>query len=647
MKRLAAALAVAALAAAALALVLAGAAWAQAPGDREGLRSGPRAKRDNQVQWREWGPAAFAEAKSGNRLVLLDLTAVWCHWCHVMDETTYSDSMVIRLLNSEFIPIRVDSDKHPEVRDRYVAGGWPTTAILSPEGHVLVSQTYLQPTQLKEMLDRTRDLWRKNRVDVDRKVAEASRNVQATWKSEPIDSITLVKSEEIIERTLDVLRDTEDKENGGFGGPPRFHDADAVTLLLHPGATRGNAAQRASAIHAVEGLLRLQDSVWGGFYRYATQADWSRPHYEKMLEGNALAIRSCLDGYRATGDRRFLDAAKTADRYIARWLWDDRSGGYFGSQDADVGSHDPGKPFTAGEDFYVLSDKYRRKLGAPFVDSTFYADANARMASAFLRGVLSGAWDRAAIARPLRALDRLWREQRAPDGSLYHALARGQAAAPGHAVAPGLLADQALAALAYLDAYEVTGDAQQLARARSLAEWVRTRLEDRVAGGFRYAPYDSSATGRLLAGDKPPAGNIDAATLFLRLHWLEDRAADRKSADLALAWLRSGGTVEVDPARALVMVKGGATPVRIAVVGGSRSNATRALAQAAFKIDAPEKAIRFYEQGGSAARWGEVQFPVSSSPALYLCGERACAPPVTDPTKVDAQVRSFLAAGTR
>ncbi len=640
-RRAARAGAAAGLAVAALALLLAGGAWAQAPGDREGLRSGPRAKRDGEIHWREWGPAAFAEAKRTNRLVLLDLTAVWCHWCHVMDETSYSDSSVIRLLNTEFVPIRVDSDKHPEVRDRYVAGGWPTTAVLSAEGHVLVSQTYLQPAQLKQMLGEVHDLWRKNRLDVDRKVTEAMRNVRATWKSEPIDSASLVKSDEIIERTIDALRDAEDKTNGGFSGPPRFHDADAVTLLLRAGAARGDAALRASAIHAVQGLLRLQDSVWGGFYRYATQADWSRPHYEKMLEGNALAIQSCLEAYRATGERRFLDAAKTAERYVGRWLWDDRSGGYFGSHDADVGSHDSTKPFTAGEDFYILSGAYRRKLGAPSVDSTFYADANARMASAFLRGVLSGVWDRAAIARPLRALDRMWRNQRAPDGSLYHALARGRA------VAPGLLGDQALAALAYLDAYEVTGDTQQLARARSLAEWIRARLEDRVGGGFRYAPYDSSATGRLLAGDKPPEGNIDAATLFLRLYWLEERAADRASADGALAWLRSGGTVEVDPARALVMFRGGATPVRIAVVGSPRSDASRALAQAAFRADAPEKVIRFYEKGGSAARWGDVQFPASPSPALYLCGERVCAPPVTDPAKVDAQVRSFLAVGLR
>ena len=612
-------------------------ASAQAPGDREGLRSGPRVKRDHEIRWREWGPAAFQEARREKRLVLLDLTAVWCHWCHVMDETSYSDPEVIQTLNAEFIPIRVDADRRPDVRDRYIAGGWPTTSILSPEGHVLVARTYVPPGQLKQMLGEIRDLYRKNKTDLDRKIAEMERSVQATWRSEPIDSASLVRAEDLVDRTIDALKDSEDKEHGGFGGEPRFHNPDAVSLLLRVSAARKDSVLRAMAVHAVDGLLLLQDSVWGGFYRYATKSDWSHPHFEKMLDGNARAIESCLEIHRATGDRKYLDAARKAVRYVDRWLWDERGGGYWGSQDADVGSREPSKAFTAGEDYYNLGEAYRRKLGAPAVDSTYYTDANARMASAMLQGVLSGSWDEAMAVRSLRALDRLWAKQRAPDRALYHAMAGGRG------IAPGLAEDQVLAALAFLDAYEVTGAPRYLARARTLAEWTAAHLEDRVGGGFRYASLDTSAVGRLLAGDKAGDATVEAGTLFLRFYWLEERAEDLATAERAFAYLRSGGAVVIDPARARLALRMTATPVRIAVVGGS--SAAAALRRASFRVVAPDRVLRFYPRGGRAARWGDIQFPASPATALYVCGDHACAPPITEPGRVVSQVSAFLRAG--
>jgi len=614
-----------------------GAALAQAPGDREGLRSGPRVKRDHEIHWREWGPAAFQEAKRTKRLVFLDITAVWCHWCHVMDETSYSDSTVIEALNRDFIPIRVDADRRPDVRDRYIAGGWPTTAILSPEGHVLVARTYLPPGQVRQMLGEIRDLYRKNKVELDRKLAEAERGVRATWKSEPIDSASLVQAQELVDRTVDVLKESEDKEHGGFGGEPRFHSPDAVSLLLRLSTARKDSVLRDMAVHAVDGLLMLQDSVWGGFYRYATQADWSHPHFEKVLDVNARAIESCLEVTRATGGKKYLDGARKAERYVTRWLWSERAGGYFGSQDADVGSREPSKAFTAGEDYYNLSEIYRRKLGIPAVDSTFYADANARMATAILQGVLLGAWDENMIIRPIRALDRLWAKQRAPDGSLYHAMAGARG------IAPGLLDDQVLAALAYLDAYEVTGGSRHLTRARALAEWTATHLEDRVGGGFRYAPLDTTESGRLLAGDKPADATVEAATLYLRLYWLEERAEDLARAERSFAYLRSGGAVVIDPARARLALRMQATPLRLAVVGSSTAAAT--LKRASFRVEALDKVLRFYPKGGKAARWGDVQFPASPAAALYVCGDHACAPPITEPSRVAEQVNAFLRAG--
>lgn len=629
------------LAAAILALSLALPARAQAPGDREGIRSGPRAKRDQEIRWREWGPAAFDQAKREGKLVLLDLTAVWCHWCHVMDETTYSDPEVIRVLNTEFVPVRVDADRNPQVADRYLSGGWPTTAVLTPEGQVLASQTYVPPADFQRMLVQIQDFYRKNRHAVDRKVAEQNRAVEETWKSAPPDTAGSATLETQVRRTLDALREGEDRQHGGFGSAPKFHNAGAVAFLFREARLRHDPRIRAMAVRAVDGAMRLEDSVWGGYFRYATKADWSAPHYEKLLSGNAEMLASLVLAYRETGGRKYLDAARRTSGYLDTWLHErSGSGGWFGSQDADVGSHDPNAKFYAGEDYYVLGNRLRRKVGIPHVDSTIYVDANARLVCALAEGVRAGVFDAPLALVPARiAIDRIWREGRAPDGSLYHAMTRHGGENPD------LLQDQALVGIACLDLYEAGGDTTQLGRARTLRDWIRSHLEDRVGGGFRYGLPDSDAVGRTRAGERSEAGSVLAATLFLRMFWQDGDPEDRASVDRTLAWLRSGKTVVLDPARALLAERAAATPVRVAVIGDPRSGTTRALRGAGYRADAPAVVMRVYEKGGPDARWGEVAFPAKPSPALYLCGPRACSPPITNPDQVERKIREFLSVG--
>lgn len=622
-------------------------ARAQAPGNLEGIHSGPRAKRDQEIHWRPWGAAAFAEAKREGKLVLLDLTAVWCHWCHVMDETTYSDPAVIQALNARFIPIRVDADRYPQVADRYLTSGWPTTAVLTPQGHVLATQTYLLPAEFRRMISEVEDFYRRKRGDVDRKGAEMDRAVQETWKSEPPDTAGTAALGTQIGRTVDELRREEDRKNGGFRSAPKFHNPDAVAFLFREARLRRDREIRAVALRAVDGAMRLEDSVWGGYFRYGTKPDWSAPHYEKLLSGNADMLGSLALAYRETGARKYSDAVSRTVDYVNRWLGaapeaGGSPGGWFGSQDADVGSHDPRATFYAGEDYYVLGDRARRSEGLPHVDSTIYVDANARMVSALIEANRARALspDREP-AREKLAMDRIWREARSPDGSLYHALT------PHGRVSPGLLRDQALAGLAYVDLYEATGDTIQLGRARVLRDWLRAHLEDRVGGGFRHGVPDSDAVGRARAGERTEEGSVLAATLYLRLYWLDEPPADRETVDRTLLWLRSGSAGPLDPATALLAERAAAKPVRIAVVGaGDRGKASPFLA-AAYRTDAPEIVVRLYEEGGPRARWGKVSFPAKPAPALYVCGERACSPPMTDPGTLERRIRDFLAAGLR
>jgi uncharacterized protein YyaL (SSP411 family) len=349
---------------------------------------------------------------------------------------------------------------------------------------------------------------------------------------------------EWIDRNAAALREGEDRANGGLQGKPKIPQFEAVRFLLAAGGSRKDPALRALGLRILDAALKLEDPVWGGFYRIAAEEDWKRPHTEKLLDVNARALQTLVAAVDAGGGTRYREAARRTESYAATWLWSAHPGGWFGSQDADVTIRDEGGRLLAGEVYYGLSDKLRRGQGIPAVDSSLYAEENARMASAVLRGAASGIWKGAPVARAVRALDRLWTAQRAPDGSLYHEWRNGRGTVPGR------LADQAAAGNACLDAYAATKEPRHLARAESLGVWIRTRLEDRVGGGFRYAPRDPAAIGRLAAGEKPEDGNLEAAWLFLRLWEVNGRAEDRRSARRALDFLRSGEVVALNPAMA-------------------------------------------------------------------------------------------------
>src|SRR6266581_7336916 len=276
----------------------------------------PRPNRAGEIQWREWGDEVFHEAQVTGKPILLSLSAVWCHWCHVMDETSYSDEGVISYINEHYIPVRVDNDQRPDVNSRYNMGGWPTTAFLTPDGDVLAGATYVPPDQMKDLLPKVNVYYRSNRDEVAQRVAEARlRRVDAMGEQ---SSGALTPA--IFEDVLQNIVSNYDPVFGGFGEAPKFPHTDAIDLLLY--AHRRNRDR--DLLHIARKTLEMMgngelfDHEWGGFFRYATRRDWSEPHYEKMLEDNAKLLSNLLSLYRSTKD----DAhAETARRTIAYLEW--------------------------------------------------------------------------------------------------------------------------------------------------------------------------------------------------------------------------------------------------------------------------------------------------------------------------------------
>jgi len=583
------------------------------------------------IEWRGWSRAAFDEARDKHRLVLLDITATWCHSCRVMAEESYADSAVIAEINASFVPIRVDYDLRPDIGDRYLTNGWPTTGVLSPSGHLLVSKTYLPPRDLRQFLAEAVRFYRTNHVQVERKIAEAERAVARTWEPDSLLPPSL-SEEEYIDRDVEALRDAEDKEHGGFGIAPKTAHWDAISFLLRAADAKRDDSIRALAVRGAAAALALQDSVDGGFFHFALAPDWTKIRYERLLDDQAAAISALTRVYRATGEERFKRAAERVEGFATRNLF--LAVNPHGTAVSQLGwrqstgpdARQRGGSWMDGDVYFRLSRDARLKTGRPVMSSTFTTDAASRMLSAMLARDRSSKRAFAGLLSPGYIASVIGYK-----GGFYHA------ARDNERYGFGFLADQAALGNALLDQYEAK---RQGGLADSLAAWMRANLEDPVGGGFRYAPRDTSAIGRLRAGDKPEAANVEAATFFLRRYWLTGRQEDKDVAERASRYLRSGDKIVLDPARAELVLRLRQEPVRLLVIGGSdEKKGTLAwdLRTAALEAPVPEVVVRYLlgpPKGSGPLAWPDGPPPNAKSPAIYRWTATGWRGPVTIPAKL-------------
>ena len=309
------------------------------------------------IHWFPWGEDAFAAAQQGDRPVLLDIGAVWCHWCHVMDGESYEDPELARFLNQHFVCIKVDRDERPDVDTRYQRavqaltrqGGWPLTAFLTPAGEVFYGGTYFPPDGahgrpgFRSVLESVLEAYRARRGQVQSQ-AEAIRQVVSDDLDEAAPGELTPR---VLESAVEQMARVFDPVNGGFGRSPKFPHPGAMTFLMHRWFDRPDAPVRAILDRTLEGMARggIYDQLGGGFHRYSVDAEWVVPHFEKMSYDNSELLKSYLDAYALFGTPEYAATA----RGIVRWVREvlaDPDGGYAASQDADVGLEDDGDYFT-------------------------------------------------------------------------------------------------------------------------------------------------------------------------------------------------------------------------------------------------------------------------------------------------------------
>ena len=311
------------------------------------------------VDWHEWGAEAFEKARTESKPILLDVGAVWCHWCHVIDRESYENPEIAAIINKFYVPVKVDRDERPDVDSRYQSavsaisgqGGWPLTAFLTPEGKPFFGGTYFPPDDamgrpgFRRILLTIAEAFHSRRGDVD---SSAKALEDAVAKAEVFHGaradLDRGIGDGIIESALQMFDDT----HGGFGNAPKFPHSSTVDLLLE----RYQATRDPKLLHVAERTLEgmalggVYDQLGGGFHRYSVDERWCVPHFEKMTYDNSELLRNFLHGYQTTRNPLFRETAEGIIAWVTEVLSDQEHGGFYASQDADQTLEDDGDYFT-------------------------------------------------------------------------------------------------------------------------------------------------------------------------------------------------------------------------------------------------------------------------------------------------------------
>jgi uncharacterized protein YyaL (SSP411 family) len=330
------------------------------------------------IQWHEWGADAFAAAQRENKPMLLDIGAVWCHWCHVMDRESYDDAEIAAIVNQHFIAVKVDRDERPDIDSRYQAavqavsgqGGWPLTAFLTPDGKPFYGGTYFPPSDgygrpsFRRVLLSIANAYAEKHGDV---VEQAKMVESAIAQSESFAGRSGRVSAGVTAAIQGSAFKMFDAQHGGFGQAPKFPHPSALDLLIERyarGTAEGGGAESPSyrkerdrmghsdlrdvIVTTLEHMAKggVYDQLAGGFHRYSVDERWVVPHFEKMCYDNSELLKNYVHAYQATGEKFFADVARDIIRWMDEWLSDRQRGGFYASQDADISMEDDGDYFT-------------------------------------------------------------------------------------------------------------------------------------------------------------------------------------------------------------------------------------------------------------------------------------------------------------
>ncbi|MGO9952975.1 MAG: thioredoxin domain-containing protein [Dissulfurispiraceae bacterium] len=582
------------------------------------FRFSPHPNTANLIKWRHWEKPTFDEAEKEGKPILLSISAVWCYWCHVMDETTYSAIDVIDYINSNFIPVRVDANMRPDIDNLYNQGGWPSTVVLTPKGEIVQGGNYISQESMivwlsdaLEMLKDDKNGFKERSKTINKKRKETVRQQEGTTPD--VFQITKITN---------LLESSYDKRYGGFGFSQKFPNPDAIDFLLS-GYLKTRTPELATMISTtLEKMSRgeIYDRVEGGFFRYSTGRDWSAPHYEKMLDLNAALIGSYASAYMVyakSDDKKVLN--KTI-AYIEKYLYDKRTGAFYGSQDAE-------------EKYYGTTE--RSGLKPPHVDSTIYADSNAQMITGLI-DAYGATGEKRFLRMAKRAAEFIIIHLYTDNDGTYHYYS-------GQKHVSGLLSDNVLFGLALIDLYNSTGEKRYISIAEDISRLIIDKFYDKTNGHFIpflettiVNPEKASA----LADYNTYLANYRAVILLNRLYYFNGKEGLKNIIESAIAKL-STGYEDYGPSAALygtALRWSVEAPIVITIVAREK-NVVRFL-MPINRNYIPQKSVKILSLKLEKDRIRSLGYPKGE--AAYICSGKLCSPALTEPDRLTAEIKRFM-----
>ena len=571
------------------------------------FRFSPNPNRAHLVKWQPWSPAAFTKAQEEDKPVLLSISAVWCYWCHVMDDDTYSDPEVQDLLNEHFVTIRVDNDHRPDINARYNVGGWPTTAFLTGHGGLIGGATYLPPEQLISMITEFAEAYKNDRPTL----YTQARDLLNTRKDHAQRFVASSQLEEsMTDRVSRIVVGSYDATNGGFGSEPKFPNASILRFLNHQYRTTGEDFFASMLIKTLDSLSdgQVHDSSDGGFFRHCAQADWTQPQHEKMLEDNLRLAREFLDASILLNRPKYRETAKQTFDYLLEQLYDPAVPGFRGSQ----GAH---------SDYFSLSPDQRTADARPESDPSCYASNNGLAVTV----LLDAAWKLGDLSLQTKALQTLETlDSAARSGSFSHVYSE-----QGPSDVPAFFTDWVWLLTALVQAHGNTAAEGYLERAVAVAQIMVDGFFDQKAGGFFDIEDQPDGIGHLQIKEKVLADNTVAAQALIRLHQTTRNADYRQIAEATLSafveTFREQGEFAADYGLTVHLLNNDL--VEVTVEGKPEDAGCQALLAAAVRLPQPNLDIKTIVavDGDSVAR-------------AHVCLDTVCLPPVDSPAELSEAV---------
>lgn len=541
------------------------------------------------IQWQPWSPQVFQQATKSHKLVFLYLEATWCHWCHVMQDTTLKDSGVQSALAHDYLAIRVDHDANPFLANRYRDYGWPALIFFSPDGKEIVKRAgYIEPEAFTRLLSAI--------------VKDPSPEI-ADQPSDLASSRNLSSSHR--EDLLRRHRESYDRALGGLKTSHKYVERDSVEYdLTH--ADDPEAAQRArQTLTAANALI---DPVWGGMYQYSTNGDWAHPHFEKIMRTQAGALRIYALAYGRLHSAEDLRAADRIRDYLVNKLRDDR-GAFYVSQDADVA------PGQKSDGYYALDDAHRRRIGLPRIDRSIYGDANGMAVEALAMHALYANRPE-SLAAAQQAMEWIIAHRKGSLGGIRH----GALQEPVE-----YLSDNLAVARAALMLYRVTAQRRWLDLASKLGE--------HIAASFTLA---SGGLAGVTLNVKPllPAPvldeNISAARFFNLLAAYSGNERHREAAKTALRWAIGKDSAEPSVEEAGLLLADeeiSRAPLHLTVVGSKKDVIARTLFGQANHVPTFYLRVEWIDRSEAALPNQDVVYPTFTKAAGFSCEAQRCSAP--------------------